>query len=224
MIPTILLVEDEEDIVLMLRGFLESRGYRVLAALDGQSALRLAEQRPDLILLDICIPGPDGLEVCRRIRDHVSCPILFLTARVEEGDRVAGFAAGGDDYILKPFSLAELDARIRAHLRREARRSVSAQVKFFDELTVDSSEKRVYVRGQPVSLTRKEFGIVEFLSRNPGQTFDRERIYEAVWGYDSEGDSGVVAEHIRRIRVKLAAFTDRTYLETVWGCGYRWKK
>ena len=175
---TILIAEDEEDILVMLRSFLEIRGYRVLTAPDGQTALRLTEEQPDLILLDISMPGVDGLEVCRRIRDYVSCPILFLTARVEESDRVAGFAAGGDDYILKPFSLAELEARIQAHLRREARHGTAAKVRFFEDITIDYSDRSLSVAGQRVDLARKEFAIVELLSRNPGQIFDRERIYE----------------------------------------------
>ena len=168
------------------------------------------------------MPGTDGLEVCRRIRDYISCPILFLTARIEEADKVKGFAVGGDDYIVKPFSLAELEARVQAHLRREARHSTEAQLRFSGDLTIDYSERCLYFDGQRISLAKKEFEIVELLSQNPGQVFDKERIYERIWGYDSEGDSSVVAEHIHRIRTKFAAHTDRVYIETVWGCGYKW--
>jgi len=170
------------------------------------------------------MPGMDGLEVCRRIRDHISCPILFLTARVEEADKLRGFAAGGDDYIVKPFSLAELEARVQAHLRRERRRAFEERVCFFGELTVDYSQRCLFVKGERIALAKKEFDIVELLSQNPGQVFDKERIYERVWGYDGEGDSAVVAEHIRRIRGKLAGYTDGNYIETVWGCGYKWAK
>ena len=145
-----------------------------------------------------------------------------MTARMEEADKVKGFAAGGDDYIVKPFSLVELDARVKAHLRREARHRFEAQVRFQEDLTIDYGERCVYYRDRALCLARKEFDIVELLSENPGQVFDKERIYGKVWGYDSEGDSAVVAEHIRRVRAKIAQFTDKPYIETVWGCGYKW--
>lgn len=219
---TILIADDESDIVSMLGHFFENRGFHVLPARNGEEALKQAEKQPDLILLDINMPGTDGLEVCRRIRDHISCPILFLTARIEDADKVTGFAAGGDDYIVKPFSLTELEARVRAHLRREARHCAEARIQFAGDLTIDYSERCLFFDGKPVSLARKEFDIVELLSQNPGQVFDKERIYERIWGYDSEGDSSVVAEHIRRIRSKIAAYTSRVYIETVWGCGYKW--
>lgn len=220
----ILIADDEPDILSMLRSFFESRGYTVLTAANSADTLKQAERQPDLILLDINMPRMDGLEVCRRIRDHVSCPILFLTARIEDTDKVKGFAVGGDDYVVKPFSLIELEARVRAHLRRETRHSFEAQIKFSGELTIDYSERCLFFSGKRLRLAKKEFDIVELLSQNPGQVFDKERIYERVWGYDSEGDSSVVAEHIRRIRTKIAAFTDQTYIETVWGCGYKWIK
>ena len=138
--------------------------------------------------------------------------------------KVNGFAVGGDDYIVKPFSLMELEARVCAHLRREARHNFEAQVKFSGDLTIDYSERCLFFGDKRVGLAKKEFDIVELLSQNPGQVFDKERIYERIWGYDSEGDSSVVAEHIRRIRTKIAAYTDRVYIETVWGCGYKWLK
>ena len=170
------------------------------------------------------MPGMDGLEVCQRIRDYVSCPILFLTARIEDADKVKGFSVGGDDYIVKPFSLVELEARVKAHLRRETRHSFNTQIKFIDDLTIDYAERCIFYKGNKISLAKKEFDIVELLSVNSGQVFDRERIYEKIWGYDSGGDSSVVAEHIRRIRTKIAAFTEKGYIETVWGCGYKWIK
>ena len=220
----ILIADDEADIVSMLRSFFERKGYLVLSAVNGEETLKQAERQPDIILLDINMPGPDGLEVCERIRDHISCPILFLTARIEDTDKVKGFAAGGDDYIVKPFSLMELEARVCAHLRREARHNFEAQVKFSGELTIDYSERCLFLVGKRIGLAKKEFEIVELLSQNPGQIFDKERIYEHIWGYESEGDSSVVTEHIRRIRAKIAAYTERAYIETVWGCGYKWIK
>lgn len=224
MTTKILIADDEADIVSMLKSFFESKSYFVLTALNGAEALKQAEHNPDIILLDINMPELDGLEVCQRIRNHIACPILFLTAKIEDTDKVKGFLVGGDDYIVKPFSLVELDARVGAHLRREARHSFEAQVKFADNLTIDYSERILFYKGDKIILAKKEFAIVELLSQNPGQVFDKERIYERVWGYDSEGDSSVVAEHIRRIRTKIAAYTDRVYIETVWGCGYKWIK
>lgn len=220
----LLIADDETDIVNMLSDFFRGKGYTVLTAANGPEAISKSEKQPDIILLDVNMPGMNGLEVCRRIRDYVSCPIIFLTARIEDTDKVKGFYAGGDDYIVKPFSLLELEARVRAHLRREARHSFEAQIKFSGDLTIDYSERCLFFAGKRIGLAKKEFDIVELLSQNPGQVFDKERIYERVWGYDSEGDSSVIAEHIRRIRTRLSAFTEKAYIETVWGCGYKWIK
>ena len=213
----ILIADDETDIVVMLSQFFQGKGYRILTATNGVETLKQVENNPDIILLDINMPGMDGLEVCQRIRDYVSCPILFLTARIEDADKVKGFSVGGDDYIVKPFSLVELEARVKAHLRRETRHSFNTQIKFIDELTIDYVERCIFYKGNKISLAKKEFDIVELLSVNSGQVFDRERIYEKIWGYDSEGDSSVVAEHIRRIRTKIAAFTERDILRLSGG-------
>lgn len=220
----ILIADDEKDIVSMLSRFFESKGFCVLPALNGAEALKQVEKQPDIILLDINMPGTDGLEVCRRIRNHISSPILFLTARIEDTDKVAGFVAGGDDYIVKPFSLMELEARVCAHLRRQLRHNFEAQIKFSGDLTIDYSERCLFFGDKRIILAKKEFDIVQLLSQNSGQVFDKERIYERIWGYDSEGDSSVVVEHIRRIRTKIASYTDCIYIETVWGCGYKWVK
>src|SRR5699024_214062 len=147
----------------------------------------MAEKNPDIILLDINMPRIDGIEVCRRIRDKVSCPILFLTAKVEEEDRVNGLLSGGDDYILKPFSLKELEARIIAHLTKKDTHRSKNHYRFLGELSIDYTSKTVEINGNPLELTKLEYGILEFLSMNPGQVFDRERIYEKVCGYDAEG-------------------------------------
>ena len=221
---SVLLVDDERSILDLLKLQLESEGYQVYTAENAAEALNKLSYTPDIILLDINMRGTNGLELCVSIRDFVACPILFLTARIEDTDKVKGFAVGGDDYIVKPFSLVELDARVRAHLRREARHNFEAQIKFAGDLTIDYSERCLFFDGKRVGLAKKEFDIVELLSQNPGQVFDKERIYERIWGYDSEGDSSVVAEHIRRIRTKIAAYTDHIYVETVWGCGYKWVK
>ena len=216
-------VDDEEAILDLLKFNIEKEGFKFISATNGEDAIKIAkEQNPDIILLDINMPKLDGIEVCKKIRDYVSCPILFLTARIEENDKVQGFSVGADDYIVKPFSLVELEARVQAHLRREERHQTNTKVKFSGELLIDYSERTVYIQNQPIGLVKKEFDIVELLSQNAGQVFDKERIYERVWGYDSEGDSSVVAEHIRRIRTKIAAYTNKSYIETVWGCGYKW--
>lgn len=220
----ILIVDDEIDILTMLKRFFESRNYLVLTAINGKEAIKQAELQPDIILLDVNIPDLDGFSVCQRIRNFVSCPILFLTARIEDTDKVKGFAVGGDDYIVKPFSLIELEARIAAHLRRELRHTFKAEIKFEDGLSIDYTARTVYFNGEEIPFAKKEFDIIELLSQNPGQVFDKERIYERIWGYDSEGDSSVVSEHIRRIRIKFSKSGCKSYIETVWGCGYKWAR
>ncbi|MDE5588375.1 MAG: response regulator transcription factor [Acetatifactor sp.] len=220
----ILIVDDEPDIVSMLRDYFEYNGYEVTTAVNGPEAVKKAEKQPDIILLDINMPGMDGLEVCSRIRDFVACPILFLTARIEDSDKIRGFGIGADDYIVKPFSIDELGARVSAHLRRERRQRESAKVRFDDKLAIDYTERCLYYDGEIIPLAKKEFDIIELLSQHIGQVFSKERIYELVWDYDSDGDSSVVAEHIRRIRAKLAAAGMKTYIETVWGVGYKWAK
>lgn len=220
----ILIVDDEPDIVSMLKDYFEYNGYDVTTAVNGQEAVKKAEKQPDVILLDINMPGMDGLEVCSRIRDFVACPILFLTARIEDSDKIRGFGIGADDYIVKPFSIEELGARVSAHLRRERRQRESARVRFDDKLAIDYTERCLYYDGELIPLAKKEFDIIELLSQHIGQVFSKERIYELVWDYDSDGDSSVVAEHIRRIRAKLAAAGMKTYIETVWGVGYKWAK
>ena len=218
----LLVVDDEEDIVSMLRDYFEINGYDVMTALNGAEAIKKAAKEPDLILLDINMPDIDGMEVCARIRDFVSCPILFLTARIDNTDKIKGFGIGADDYIIKPFSIDELGARVAAHLRRERRQRETPKVRFDDKLAIDYTDRSLYYDGQLISLAKKEFDIVELLSQHIGQIFSKERIYELVWDYDSEGDSSVVAEHIRRIRSKFSAANMKPYIETVWGVGYKW--
>lgn len=220
----LLMVDDDKDLLKMLENYFRLRGYTVLLAGDGLEALKRIEEAPDLILLDINMPRMDGLELCVKIREFVSCPILFLTAKVEEQDRINGLLSGGDDYIIKPFSLKELEARIIAHIKREERKSRRPRLRFQDGLMLDYSGRKLFYEEKELELTKLEYDIVEFLSRNPGQVFDKERIYEKVCGYDGEGDSRVITELIRRIRKKIGEYSDTEYIETVWGSGYRWKK
>lgn len=220
----ILIVDDETDIVSMLKDYFEFNGYDVLTASGGLEAIKKSEMQPDIILLDINMPDIDGMEVCSRIRDFVSCPILFLTARIEDSDKIKGFGIGADDYIVKPFSIDELGARVSAHIRRERRQRESAKVRFDDKLAIDYTQRCLYYDGSLIPLAKKEFDIIELLSQHAGQVFDKERIYELIWGCDSEGESSVVAEHIRRIRIKFKNAEMKQYIETVWGVGYRWAK
>lgn len=221
---SILIVDDEKDMVALLRDNFEMLGYLVFTAGNYDEAVEKAAHAPDIILLDVNMPERDGLSVCRAIREFVRCPIIFLTARITDADKIEGFAAGGDDYVTKPFSLDELSARVAAHLRREERPWREARVYFEGDVAVDYLEKAVYVRGKRVPLAKKEFEIVELLSQNRGQVFDKERIYERVWGWDGEGSSSVVAEHIKRIRAKLSQAGAQGQIETVWGVGYKWVK
>lgn len=218
----ILVVDDEKDIRKLLTDYFQLQGYQVYTAKNGEEALEKITVGPDIILLDISMPQMDGMEVCKKIRDYVSCPIIFLTARIQEQDRINGLMIGGDDYIMKPFTVRELGARVAAHLRREQRIQAREDIKFQQELVINYSSRQVLFQGNPVNFTRTEFDLVEFLSLHKGQVFSRERIYELVWGYDGQGDSDIIMEHIRRIRMKLKRYTDTVYIETVWGVGYKW--
>ncbi len=220
----ILIVDDEVMMTELLSDHLRDCGYDVLVANSAREALALLQRQPDLIVLDINMPGMDGLELCRSIREHIVCPILFLTARVTEQDKINGLQYGGDDYITKPFSLNELSARVAAHLRRDERSRSRPQVLTSSELIVDLSQRTVSWRGEEIAFSRKEFDLIEFLMTNAGQVFDREHIYEVLWGYDAEGDSSVIKEHVRKIRAKLREATGREYIETVWGVGYKWNR
>lgn len=218
----LLVIDDEKDIVQLIKDCFELQGFLVYTAYDGMEALEKIGQAPDIILLDINMPGMDGIEVCKRVRDYVTCPILFLTAKVEEEDRIRGLMVGGDDYIVKPFSIDELEARVMAHLRREERRVGKEKLKFTQELVISYSERKVYCHGEEIPLTKTEFDILEMLSMNPKQVFTKEKIYEQLWGFDKDGDSAIITEHIRRIRTKLGKQIGQQVIETVWGVGYQW--
>lgn len=220
----ILIVDDEQSILDMLKLQLEFEGYTVYVASNAKEALDKLSCSPDIILLDINMAGMNGLDLCVSIRDFISCPIIFLTARVSEQDKINGLMAGGDDYITKPFSVNELLARISAHLRREQRNHNKTKSKFSEELVIDYSDRSLYIKGNKIELSNKEFEIIQLLSSNAGQVFDRERIYESIWGIDGNGDSVVIKEHIRKIRQKFSEFTDKAYIATVWGVGYKWEK
>ena len=218
----IMVVDDDKKVLKFLKDFLELENYTVVTAESGDAALKKMSVAPDLILLDINMPRMNGLEFCKRIRNHVSCPIIFLTARIEDEDKIIGLKSGGDDYIIKPFNLDELLARIEAHLRRENRNIGKKKLLFSDELCIDYSGKKVIYHDVELDFTRAEFDLIEVLSSYPGQVFDKELLYEKAWGYEKEGDSHLVTEMISRIRKKLTKITNKVYIETIWGYGYKW--
>jgi len=218
----ILIVDDEKGIVTMLKNYFKAQNYQVYCAYNGADALQKISCQPDIILLDINMPEMDGLTVCQRIREHITCPIIFLTAQIETADKIKGFNVGADDYIVKPFDIDELGARVHAHLRRENRKQEQAILRFFGDISIDYSKREVKSREESISFSKKEFDIIELLSINAGQVFDRERIYETIWGLEGDGNSDTIMEHIRKIRAKFATISMHNYIETVWGVGYKW--
>lgn len=216
----ILAIDDDEAILLLIKNALQKEGHNVTCCQQVTDCLKEHAQSYDLILLDVMMPGTDGYTFCREIRDHVDCPILFLTAKSLEEDVDFGFSLGADDYIKKPFSIVELRARVNAHLRREQREKHSclsvSGIHFF------LSAKEIRINGEKMPFTKSEYEISLFLARNHGQVFSREQIYEAVFGYDGDSDDSAITEHIKNIRRKFAS-AGVTPIETVWGIGYRWE-
>ncbi len=225
---TVLVVDDEEAIAEAVRARLESEGYQVLIAHDGPQAIQACvDSRPDLVVLDLMLPGMDGLEVCREIQRGGWTPVLMLTARTEEADKVAGFAVGADDYLTKPFSLRELAVRVKAILRRVDRiRSVAASEPLArGALTIDASRRRVTVDGAEVALTPLEFEILLALARDPGVVLSRERLMDRVWGYRDYAGGRVVDSHVARIRRKLGEDGgEQRFIRTVHGVGYAFRE
>ncbi|OPJ59864.1 response regulator transcription factor [Clostridium oryzae] len=220
----ILIVDDEKMIINLLKDHFETENYIVFTALSAKEAIEKLSLKPHIIILDINMPDMDGITLCSKIRNHVYCPIIFLSARIEEQDIINGLRVGGDDYIVKPFSIDELTARVESHLRREQRRTCSTDTRFSGGLAIDYSERIISYEGKEICVSRREFDIIKLLSMNAGIVFEKETIYEKIWGYDAEGDSSVIKEHIRKIRMKLSRVTGIDYIETVWGVGYRWNK
>ena len=219
----ILVVDDEKLLVKGVKFNLENEGYQVDAGYDGNEAVELARSGGyDLIILDVMMPELDGLEACMRIREFSTVPIIFLTARGEDMDKVIGFEYGADDYITKPFNILELKARVRALIRRSALVSnVTNAVLTIGHITIDT-DKRVAMRNNvPVELTVKEFDVFELLAKNPGRVYSREMLLNIVWGYEYQGDIRTVDVHIRRLREKLEENpAEPEYILTKWGVGY----
>ena len=219
----ILIVEDDINLQSALSYNMTKEGYQVTVAKDGAEAVNQFHlKKPDLVLLDIMLPVMDGLEVYRIIRKESRIPIIMLTARAEEMDKVTGLDLGADDYVTKPFSMREVLARVRALLRRESTRGVTEQVTSFNDIVINSARHSVLKSGQAISLTPKEFDLLAFLAQNKGLVFSREQLLEKVWGYDFEGNTRTVDVHIRWLREKIEPDpTDPKHLVTVRGTGYK---
>lgn len=228
----ILIVEDDALIAELERDFLEPNNYAVHIAENGADALKLMDDiKIDAILLDVMLPGDDGFFLCRKMREKTDVPILFVTARKEEVDKIRGLGLGADDYIVKPFSPTELVARLRAHIATHERLLKKADVEtpaqeegiVIDNLTIRPKARQVLLDGKDVSLTGKEFDLLSFLVDHPNEVFSKEQLFEKIWSLDPIGEPATVTVHINRLRDKLKAISGRPYerIETVWGAGYR---
>lgn len=226
---SILIVDDEPKMRDLVKMYLERDGYKVTEAGDGEQALKLLNSSFfDLVVLDIMMPKIDGLSVCKEIRKHLDIPIIMLTAKGEEIDRVIGFELGADDYVVKPFSPRELVARVKAMMRRVGSRTNANDkaVLKFSGLTINTEAREADVDGNKLSMTPKEFELLTFLAKNPGKVYTREQLLEFVWGYDFYGDLRTVDTHVKKIREKLSRYGDgqaASYISTVWGVGYKFE-
>ena len=221
MAGTILVVDDEKNIVQLARLYLNKEGFRVEAAYDGAEALDKARTlRPDLIILDLMMPEPDGLTVCKELRKTSNVPIIILTARGDDVDRIVGLELGADDYVTKPFNPRELVARVKAVLRRARQEAPTQAVLEADDLRLDTASREVTIQGEPVTLRAKEFDLLAAFLRHPGIVLDRERLLQLVWGTDYYGDTRTIDVHVAWLREKLAR-AERVKIETVWGVGYK---
>ena len=224
---TVLLVDDEPIVREVVEQYLRQDGFQVETAADGPEALqRFAAGRPDLVVLDLMLPGVDGLEVCRRIRTQSNVPIIMLTAKADEVDTIIGLGVGADDYVAKPFSPRELVARIKAVLRRASAPPPLAEGDplRFGDLVVRPDRRQVEVAGRAVDLTAREFDLLEFLARHPGQVFSRDDLLDKVWDWAYASDGGTVTVHVRRLRQKIEADPERPrHVKTVWGLGYKFE-
>ena len=221
MAERILVVEDEAKIAGFIRRGLTYEGYEVDVAYDGEEALsKVRENPPEVVVLDVMLPRMDGLEVCRRLRAFSLVPVLMLTARDAVKDRVAGLDSGADDYLVKPFALDELLARIRALLRRQKKPQGEPQIFTFADLTLNPGTRQVWRRKREIQLTAKEYDLLEMFVRHPQQVLTRDQIYERIWGYDFGGESNIIEVYIRYLRAKLEAEGEVRLIQTIRGVGY----
>ncbi|MDQ7028152.1 MAG: response regulator transcription factor [Anaerolineae bacterium] len=221
MTDTILVVDDEQKIIDLARMYIEQEGYNVASATDGRKALeKILSDEPALVVLDLMLPGLDGLEVCRRVRAESDVPIIMLTARSDDIDKIVGLELGADDYLTKPFNPRELVARIKAILRRSERKPSSESTPItIGNLTINPQHRSVMIDDRSVDLRMKEFDLLLMLVENPNIVFDRDRLLDVVWGYNFAGETRTVDVHIAHLRHKLKGMTSS--IETVWGMGYK---
>jgi DNA-binding response OmpR family regulator len=221
--PSVLVVDDEPIVRSVVVRYLERDGYETLQASDGVTARKLIERsQPDLVVLDVMLPGVDGLELCRWIRSNSERPVIMLTARGEEADRIVGLELGADDYVTKPFSPRELAARVRTVLRRVAASPPADATISFGDVVLESAAREVNKAGRTIHLTAREFDLLWFLASHPRRVFSRDQLMSSVWGYTAALDSGTVTVHVRRLREKIEDDpSEPRHLETVWGVGYR---
>ncbi len=225
----ILIIEDEESIAELEKDYLELSGFTVEIETDGDEGLRRAlEEKFDLLILDLMLPGTDGFEICKRVRKVKNTPILMVSAKKEDIDKIRGLGLGADDYITKPFSPSELVARVKAHLARYERLIGSGgqenEVIEIRGLKIDKTARRVYVNGEEKTFTTKEFDLLTFLASNPNHVFTKEELFNKIWDMESVGDIATVTVHIKKIREKIEFNTSKPqYIETIWGVGYRFK-
>jgi DNA-binding response OmpR family regulator len=217
-----LVVDDEKAIVKGIKFSLEQDGIEVDCAYDGQEALDMARAgKYDIILLDVMLPGLNGFEVCQQIREFSDCPIIMLTAKGDDLDKILGLEYGADDYITKPFNILEVKARIKAIIRRTGRTPDTAKVMTFGDLKLNEEYRRVFVKDREINVTSKEYELLELLASTPGKTYSRDELLEAIWGKDYPGDARTVDVHIRRLREKLELNpSEPRYVRTKWGAGY----
>jgi DNA-binding response OmpR family regulator len=220
---TVLVVDDESIVREVVVSYLKREGYHTLEAGDGDTARDLVEQEsPSLVVLDLMLPGTDGLELCRWIRARSDTPVIMLTARGEEADRIVGLELGADDHVTKPFSPRELATRVRTVLRRSEPSVSRAESLTFEGLEISGKTREVTKAGEPLRLTAKEFDLLWFLANHPRQVFSRDQLMDRVWGYEAALDTGTVTVHVRRLREKIEDDASRpSFLQTVWGVGYR---
>lgn len=226
----ILIIEDDENIICLERDYLEAHGFEVLCANDGIRGLEIAKSvNISLVLLDIMLPSLNGLEVCKRIREFSNIPILLVSAKKDEFDKINGLGFGADDYIVKPFSPSELVARVIAHINRYERLTNAdtkpAEVLEINDLKIDKKSRRIFFKDTEITFTNKEFDLLTTLAENPDTVFTKDELLSEIWNYDSMGDTSTVTVHINRVREKLSAIDkDMEYINTVWGKGYRFNK
>ena len=221
----ILVVEDEPTVAEVVDRYLRRDGYNVCVVHDGLRGMEEYDRfQPDLVVLDLMLPGLDGMEVCRRIRSHATTPVIMLTARGDEVDKLVGLEIGADDYVTKPFSPRELAARVKAVLRRTAAIPQDGDMLRFDHLRISGRTRTVEDERGAISLTAREFDLVFFLARHAGQVFSRDQLLDSVWDFEFPGDAGTVTVHMRRLRSKIEADPSRPrHLKTVWGVGYKFE-